>query len=105
MFECHITIDPILDEKNKDRVDFLAKGEEFKLAKLYIMRPGVAKQSTKDTFMTGHSQVEVTLRDRMIRLVKKLQASGYTVRRYKIELILLDSRHQNDPLKLLEIPS
>jgi hypothetical protein len=57
--------------------------------------------STLDTFMTGHSIDYVDLHDRMITLIGELKATGYVVRRYKIENILLDSRPQGDPLSLL----
>jgi hypothetical protein len=100
-FESHITIDPVFDQE-RETVSKMAQAAGFRLAKL-IMRKSTrdAEQpSQDDTFMTSHSRSYADIESRTVALVQGLQNEGYTVRRYKIENTILDSRH-NDEHRLL----
>jgi hypothetical protein len=95
-FECHITIDPVFAER-RQLAGVLAGRRAFRLAKLFMAKD---MPSTEDTFMTAADKVYELLVVRMTALVNELQANAFTVRRYKIEDIVLDSRI-DDVLKLL----
>lgn len=95
-FECHITIDPVFAER-RQLAGVLAGRHNFRLAKLFMTKE---QPSTEDTFMTGSDRVSELLTLRMAQLISELQANAFTVRRYKIEDIVLDSRI-DDVLKLL----
>lgn len=95
-FEAHVTIDPV-HGKDRCNVDDISRANHFKLAKLFMVK-GV--EASEDTFITGHAIELDLLTLRLRSLVASLQASGYVVRRYKIEDTVLDSRIQ-DELELL----
>lgn len=91
MFECHITIDPV-EEKDREIVEKIAIRQRFRLAKL-LMQNG--SPSKLDTFITGHDEFKDALAVRMIVLCDYLKEAGFTIRRYKIEEIVLDSRDKD----------
>jgi len=95
-FEAHVTIDPVVGA-DRDNVEEIAHCNQFKLARLLMAR---GLPSTLDTFMTGHATQLDLLTLRLRSLVASLRASGYKVRRYKIEDTVLDSRVA-DELELL----
>ena len=96
-YECHVTLDPV-PEVVRDYVTNICSRYGFKLAKLLMQKGG---PSDIDTFCTAHDTEYEPLLVNMIKLIKALQRLGYTVRRYKIEDTLLDSRPEKDPLGLL----
>lgn len=101
-YECHITIDPILEESERDKLQELIKPYGFKLAKLLMQKrkEDLPEQSKYDTFMTAHEKVEIDMIYKMYNCLKLLKRNGYVVRRYKIENIIIDSRI-NDRFELL----
>ncbi len=100
-FECHITISPQFDEQ-LSKAETLAKNYNFKIANLLMQKrkEDTPERSKYDTFMTGHDSNYNSLEKRMIELIKTLKSNNFTIYRYKIESILLDSRIE-DKLKLL----
>ena len=102
MFECHITVDPILGDRIDDytRLEFICNLNRFKIAKLYMTKTG--QVNDKDSFMTGHGDNYQELLVRMYKLIGDLLLAGYKIRRYKIEQILLDSR-VNDIYNLIRV--
>lgn len=102
MYECHITIEPVFDERLA-QAKVLAGLVEFKVASLYMKRDREATElrSENDTFMTGHDQDFDNIQERMGDLVALLRLNGFNVWRYKIEQILVDSKYQGDTLGLL----
>lgn len=100
-YESHVTIEPVFDER-LSKAKEIAEGCNFKIAHLLMKKRELdtEQRSSKDTFMTTHSKNLKDITDRTVDVVKKLQSSGFKVWRYKIEDIVLDSRH-NDVLNLL----
>lgn len=88
-FECHITIDPVLDSTEVDQLKQTIATQDFRLAKLF-MQKGIP--SNLDSFITGRHKDYETLLERMYKLVEELPKQGFHVRRYKIENVLLDVR-------------
>ena len=90
MYECHITIEPVLDEDRLTMLRHLCEALEFKVSKLYMIKTD--EQSTKDTFVTGRDGNMQLLTAKMRMLDKALTRNGFKVWRRKIELIILDER-------------
>lgn len=102
MYETHITIDPVTDPARLKDLLFIASQFDFKVAELLMKKEGdELVPSTLDSFLTGHDTSFPVARNLMINLVSCLQDANFTVRRYKIECIILDSKYQNDPESLL----
>lgn len=100
-YEAHVTIDPVFDSR-REQAASTAQAYGFRLAKL-IMRKKEADFETPahdDTFMTGHGVEFEDIERRTIGLVRAIQRHGFTVRRYKIEDTIIDSR-THDALGLL----
>lgn len=100
-YESHVTIEPVFDDR-LDRFRELVKIDDFRAADLLMQKrlEDTPERSKYDTFCTGRSSDLNHLREHMISLVKRLQAEGFTVWRYKIEDTLMDSRY-DDVLSLL----
>ena len=91
-YESHVTINPVPEEQ-RHVIEELGKPFKFKLAKLLMEKSnGTRLPSTIDTFMTAHGMELDDMRDRVIGLVNSLNKNGFTVRRYKIEDTICDSR-------------
>jgi hypothetical protein len=90
-YEAHITIDPV-EGLRRALAEQLASYEHFKLAKLLMAKGAPSKL---DTFMTGHATELKALELRTESLIRALLAHGFTVRRYKIEDCILDSRRHD----------
>jgi len=92
-YECHITIEPVFEERF-NHFEKLCNELEFRPAKLLMQktRSETGERSNKDSFCTGHSNDYMDIHTRMHTLRKNLQAQGFKVWRYKIEQILLDVR-------------
>jgi len=101
MYECHITIEPVLDHDRLQLVKDIAEVHSFKVAELLMVKKEGLEPSRHDTFMTAHCQTFEHLVGRMRGCVRHLKESGYKVWRYKIENIVIDSKYQDDPLRLL----
>lgn len=91
-YEAHVTIDPVPEDKRL-AVQTLADPFGCKLAKL-LMQKG--QPSNLDTFMTCHGKDLGQMESRVAGLVRRLQAVGLNVRRYKIEDTLMDSRNEDE---------
>lgn len=94
-FECHVTVEPVYDER-LERLKAIAAepGIKFKVADL-LMRKRMAdtpERSQFDTFCTGRDVIYPNLEERMRNLVEALIEEGFEVWRYKIENTLLDVR-------------
>lgn len=86
-YECHITIDPVFDERLEE-FKKLCEGFEFKVAKLLMEK----SPSTTDSFCTGHHKDFTILEIRMRGLTRILRAYDFKIRRNKIEAVVLDER-------------
>lgn len=93
MYECHITIDPVFEQKLLD-AKALAESNGFKVATLIMRKSdGTEVISQDDTFMTGHGKDLYDLKFRMKLLAGALTSMGYGVRRCKIEDIIFDTKY------------
>lgn len=95
-FECHITIEPVYDERLELATE-IAKKHKFIIAELLMRKrkEDTESRSKNDTFMTGrHSNYEI-LEDRMKSCIYYLQLNGFKVWRYKIEDTIIDSKQQD----------
>lgn len=90
-FEAHVTIDPV-DPSELADLKRSAKALGFRVAE-FIMAKG---QKQKDTFLTGRDEDFLALRERMTGLIQSLRILGLTVRRYKIENTIVDSKCKVD---------
>lgn len=100
-FESHVTLDPVFDEKLRVAKE-LCLHHGFRVAELLMQkrREDSPEKSKHDTFASSRDTSYSILRDRMVACINALKEAGYVVRRYKIEDVILDSRHQ-DELNLL----
>lgn len=98
MYECHVTIAPVLEEGRLNELKAIAHIWDFKVADLLMRNE---EKSRNDTFLTGHNEHYSEMKNKMEWLIDALKHNGYTVWRYKIESIVLDSKYQGDVLKLL----
>lgn len=94
-YEIHITIEPLLTDSERGRITQTIERTGFRLADLLMAkRPTDTPERSKfDTFITGHRD-DLGEAYKAVRLVVDLiQRSGYKVWRYKVEEIILDSKH------------
>lgn len=104
MFECHVTIEPVLSELGLATLKEIAERHGFRVANLlmHVRDKDTLERSKHDTFMTAHHLDFWPLHRQMVALAKEVQEAGFTVWRYKIELIMLDSKYEGDSLNLLK---
>lgn len=102
-YESHITIEPGGEEDRKE-IEEIIRGYGFKLAELLMKKRDndTPERSKFDTFCTGHGTHIDQLSARMYSCVKHLQEDGFKVWRYKIESVVIDSKH-TDVLNLLPV--
>lgn len=91
-YESHVTIDPA---PRTLVLEALVSKYGFKLAKLYMDKGDSVELFDMDMFMTGHGKDFKELHLRMNALLIALNSSLFTIRRYKIEAVVLDSRKYN----------
>lgn len=92
-YECHITIEPVFDQR-------LALFEEtcapykFRVAKLLMQKKPSeeGEPSKKDSFCTGHGLDFEDIHERMMTLSAELTKLGYAVWRRKIEHVIFDEK-------------
>ena len=91
--ECHITIEPVFDDRLESAKN-LAAVYGFKIADLLMKKreEDTETRSKYDTFMTGHGKDLADIENRMLALIDALKAGGYAVWRYKMERIMYDSK-------------
>lgn len=104
MYECHVTIEPVLNEEKLKELREICHVWGFKVADLFMRRRenDTEERSKNDTFMTGHDSDFICLQNKMIYLIDAVKAAKHKVWRYKIENIIIDSKYQGDHLKLLK---
>ena len=100
-YECHITIDPVLDSDRHKLLTELCEDKQFRVAKLLMSKGNNFTPNENDSFMTGRSKKYGDLLSRMENLCYSLQKNSFVVRRYKIEIAILDSKDQGDILGLI----
>jgi hypothetical protein len=93
-YECHITVEPLMEEAREAVFKDLCKARGFRVAKLLMKkdRTETERRSDKDSFCTGHDSDFESMRERMLALVEDLSGQQVQVWRYKIEAIVLDER-------------
>lgn len=91
-YECHITIEPLFSEEERNSASTIAKKYSFKLANLLMQKDRLEKptRSNKDTFMTSHSTCLSDITCRMNQCISSLKSAGFTVWRAKIEDTVID---------------
>ena len=89
-YECHITIDPFVDEEQRKFVTNLVAPNGFRIAKLLMEKDRT--ESNEDAFMSARDISFPDLNYRASIVVKDLQTYGVKVRRCKIEGIIKDER-------------
>ena len=100
-YECHITIQPVFNTNLEILKEVLAPKFKFKVANLILKKEakGQETQSQDDTFLTAHSKNFEDLKVRMQGMLQLLNEYKYTLMRYKIESVLLDSKIEGDFLE------
>ena len=95
-FECHITIEPVFDER-LDQLKMMCHHFNFKVADLLMQKreTDTITRSKNDTFVTGHSMFYYEIEERMRELLYSLKLSGFKIWRYKIEEVIIDSRNSD----------
>lgn len=99
-YEAHVTIDPPATAFDRDVVKLVAEQNEFRIAKLFMRKDSVDKPHEDDTFMTMSSTDLDRVKLQTLALVACLKGESFTVKRYKIEGTIIDSRNW-DTLKIL----
>ncbi len=100
MYECHITIAPWENEEQRARIAEVGQIAGFKLSH-WVMHNLHESEIEYETFFTSHDKDYEVIAMRMRKTISTLHAAGIAIRRYKIELILLDSKYQGDEQGLL----
>ncbi len=92
-FECHITIEPVFDERLIE-VQNISRKHSFKVADLLMMRRknDTPVRSSKDTFTTSTSSSYEEIYERMNACVLELIQNDFKVWRKKIEAVVFDER-------------
>jgi hypothetical protein len=101
-YECHVTIDPVLDSDRHELLTKICADKQFRVAKLLMSKGNTFTPSENDSFMTGRSKSYADLLSRMVNLCYSLQKNSFVIRRYKIETAILDSKDQGDILQLID---
>ena len=97
MYECHVTIEPVFDDK-LTMAKNIATRNGFRVADLLMKKreEDTPERSSYDTFMTGYSDEFNIMADNMRNLCLDLKSHGFKIWRYKIEDIIVDSRSHDD---------
>lgn len=96
-YEIHITVEP----KPGHLKEFFNLAAECGLKLANVLKYSTSNVVTADeSVMTGNEPFLTLAEDRVIKVVKKFQESGFTVTRYKIEEQTIDSKYE-DSLGLL----
>lgn len=96
MYECHITIEPVFNDR-LEHARIIAEFHSFRVADLLFKKreEDSPQRSCYDTFMTGHAELYSDILDRMFQLIGELKANDFKIWRYKIEEIIVDSRYKD----------
>lgn len=88
-YEAHVTLKPVPEEVRDGILREIAHINGFRVAKLLMQKGGPC---TEDAFCTARDSDYETIRCRTVAMVQRLLSAGFTVRRYKIEDTLIDSK-------------
>ncbi len=94
-FEAHITIDPLPTEEAFHDLKAWALSQEWRVSDLYL-RSGEAHRS--DAFLSARDPDYDELYKSGRRVIAGLRRRGQTVRRFKIESVIYDTRKQTHKL-------
>lgn len=92
-YECHVTIEPVLDERACE-LEKIATFHNFKVANLIMKKTGMVNED--DSFMTSRHKNYRTLHGRMMGLLNELKSRGFVIYRYKTEETIFDSKVSGD---------
>lgn len=92
-YECHITIEPVMDPSDQDVLKAISSVRGFRIANLLMQKrkEDTPERSKYDTFLTGRGKTLEELQSRAFNLLMELKAAGFKVWRVKIEDTLLDT--------------
>lgn len=101
-YESHVTIKPVFDQGRVALLKELCETNEFRIADLFMQKRAedTPERSKFDTFCSGRDTDLASLTTRMLSLVTSCRAMGFTVWRYKIEDVILDSKIDDSMLPL-----
>jgi hypothetical protein len=88
-FECHITIEPVEDERLA-KFEELSRKYKFKVANL-LMRKSL-ERSQLDSFTTAKSKKFDVIYSAMMGLLSDLRENNFNIYRHKIEKVVVDSK-------------
>jgi hypothetical protein len=96
-YECHITIEPILDER-LDLLKSICSKHNFKVADLLMTKRShdTPERSKNDSFCTSRNVDYNILHANMTSLVNEIRLNNLVVWRQKIEAVILDERFKNN---------
>lgn len=92
-YECHITIEPVFNERLDEFKEICLK-YKFKAADLLFQKrkTDTPERSSKDSFCTSRSKGFDEMKTRMESLTSELTFNNFSVWRRKIEAVLLDEK-------------
>ena len=101
-YESHVTIEPVLDERDLEHLKFVCELHGFRVADLLMQKrkEDTPERSKFDTFCSSRSVDMPVLEKRMFDFVKACRDIGFKVWRYKIEDVILDSKVDDSRLRL-----
>lgn len=100
-YECHITIDPVLDNDKLKTLKELSKSCNFRVAELLMKKNGEYALSDMDSFLTARDPDKHDIHNKMVKMCELLKDNEFVIRRYKIEYAYLDSKSMGDIYELL----
>lgn len=95
-YESHVTIDPETEDHRVGLLHSICEDWGFRVAELYMKKGATLEPSDVDMFMTGRNVGCLRMHNKMFKLLQALRKHDFKIRRYKIELAVLDSR-EDDP--------
>ncbi len=100
-YEAHVTTDPPENDSQRGAWVSLAKKYGFHMAKLYMDKKLTPTTSMLDAFFTARHEAYMALEIMVSDLCDAMKVAGVTVRRYKIERVVMDTKNDGDWLKVL----
>jgi len=92
-FECHITIEPVFEER-LTLFKEISNKYNFKVADLLFQKrkEDNPTRSSKDSFCTGRDKSYEVIKQKMDDLIQELKNNQFKVWRQKIEAVIYDER-------------
>jgi len=93
-YECHVTVEPCVEEERLLLLKKVCKGHQFRVADLLLVKRKVetAARSNKDSFCTTRASTLSETQRRLNALVEILNNNGFKVWRAKIEAVIYDEK-------------